>query len=47
MKRVIGVEVAQKPRCGILWERLEAGMEEAIEPLGELRGLLGLEGTKA
>ena len=39
-QRVIEVDGAQKPSCGILWEKLETNMEEDIEPLRELRGLL-------
>jgi 5-formyltetrahydrofolate cyclo-ligase len=42
-ERVIEVEGAQKPKCGILWEKLEQGMEGMIEPLRELRWLSGLE----
>jgi 5-formyltetrahydrofolate cyclo-ligase len=35
-KRVIEVENAAKPGCGIVWEKLREGMLEDIEPLGEL-----------
>ena len=38
-ERVIEVEGASKPSCGILWDRLEEGMLENIEPLRELRGM--------
>lgn len=38
-ERVIEVEGASKPSCGILWDRLEEGMLEDIEPLRELRGM--------
>ena len=38
--RVIEVQGAvQKPTCGILWDRLQAGMLEDIPPLQELRQL--------
>lgn len=36
-KRVIEVEEASKPRCGILWDKLQNEMLEDIEPLKELR----------
>jgi 5-formyltetrahydrofolate cyclo-ligase len=42
-ERVIKVEGARKPVGGILWEKLEKGMEEDVQPLGELRRLLELE----
>jgi 5-formyltetrahydrofolate cyclo-ligase len=38
-KRIIEVEEARKPSCGILWESLEVDMLEDIEPLRQLRGL--------
>lgn len=34
--RVIEADVAGKPTCGILWDRLEVGMLEDIPPLQEL-----------
>jgi 5-formyltetrahydrofolate cyclo-ligase len=40
-ERAIEVKGAQRPKCGILWGRLERGMEEDIEPLGELKVMLG------
>ena len=36
-ERVLEVEGANKPRCGVLWERLDKGMMDDIEPLRELR----------
>lgn len=36
-KRVIGVDGSSKPTCGILWDRLEKGMMDDIEPLRELK----------
>ncbi len=36
-ERVIAVEGARKPSCGVLWSRLEVGMLEEIEPLRELK----------
>ncbi len=38
-KRVIGVDGACKPSCGVLWDRLEDGMLEDIEPLRELKSM--------
>jgi 5-formyltetrahydrofolate cyclo-ligase len=38
--RVLEVKGANKPTCGILWDRLEAGMMEDIPPLQELRNHL-------
>lgn len=38
-KKVIKVKSASKPNCGILWEKLEAGMVDDIEPLRELRSM--------
>lgn len=38
-ERVIEVEHASKPSCGILWDKLEEGMLQDIEPLGELRSM--------
>lgn len=38
-QRVIEVEGAGKPTCGVLWEKLGEGMEEDIEPLKELRAM--------
>ncbi|KAI1857158.1 hypothetical protein JX265_011359 [Neoarthrinium moseri] len=35
--RVVEVEAAQKPTCGILWDRLQPGMLEDIPPLQELK----------
>lgn len=35
-ERIIEVEDSSKPRCGVLWDRLEKGMLEEIEPLKEL-----------
>lgn len=36
-KRIIEVENASKPSCGVLWDKLEEGMFEDIEPLKELK----------
>ncbi len=33
---------ARKPKCGVLWEKLEKGMLDEIEPLRELRELKGV-----
>lgn len=41
-RRVIEIQGARKPECGILWDKLGRGMEEGIEPLGELRRLVEL-----
>ncbi|CZR57864.1 uncharacterized protein PAC_07753 [Phialocephala subalpina] len=38
-KKIIEVEDASKPNCGILWDKLEEGMLEDIEPLRELRSM--------
>lgn len=38
-ERVIEVEHASKPSCGILWDILEEGMLAGIEPLQELRSM--------
>jgi 5-formyltetrahydrofolate cyclo-ligase len=38
--RVIEVDGAQKPRCGILWNMLEKNMLEDIPPLRELKELI-------
>lgn len=38
--RVIQADVASKPTCGILWDRLEVGMLEDIPPLQELKDTL-------
>lgn len=35
--RLLWTDVAGKPDCGILWDRLEPGMMEDIPPLRELR----------
>lgn len=35
--RVLAVEDARKPSCGVLWDALAPGMLEDIEPLAELR----------
>ncbi len=37
--RVIEVEGASKPRCGIIWDKLEDGMWDDIEPLRELKAM--------
>lgn len=37
--RVIEVERAAKPTCGILWSFLQPGMLEGIPPLRELKGM--------
>lgn len=42
-KRVVEVEEAVKPTCGVLWESLGKGMEKDIEPLGELRMMLNID----
>lgn len=36
-ERVIVVKDARKPDCGILWDQLQDGMLEDIEPLRELK----------
>ncbi|KAF8861001.1 5-formyltetrahydrofolate cyclo-ligase [Acephala macrosclerotiorum] len=41
-ERVIEVEHASKPSCGILWDILEEGMLAGIEPLQELRSMQSL-----
>ncbi|KAN0101390.1 5-formyltetrahydrofolate cyclo-ligase [Hyaloscypha variabilis] len=42
--RIIVVNGASKPSCGILWDKLEKDMLEDIEPLRELKGMqLGIE----
>jgi 5-formyltetrahydrofolate cyclo-ligase len=46
-QRVIDVERARKPSCGILWESLEKGMLDDIEPLRELRDLRLDGGTRS
>lgn len=38
-KRIIEVQNASKPSCGILWAKLEDGMLEDIEPLKELKSM--------
>lgn len=38
-KGLIDVQQAQKPKCGILWPRLQPGMMEGIPPLRELKEL--------
>ncbi|KAH6657886.1 5-formyltetrahydrofolate cyclo-ligase [Truncatella angustata] len=38
--RVVEVKEAQKPTCGILYDRLQPGMLKAIPPLTELKGIL-------
>jgi len=38
--RVIEVDGAQKPQCGILWNMLETNMLEDIPPLRELKELI-------
>lgn len=38
--RVVEVQGAQKPACGILYDRLQPGMLEAIPPLAELKIIL-------
>ncbi|KAF4619082.1 hypothetical protein G7Y89_g14765 [Cudoniella acicularis] len=37
--RAIQVEHAAKPTCGIIWDKLEDGMMEDVEPLKELRAM--------
>lgn len=37
--RLIRAEIATKPTCGILWDRLEDGMLQDIPPLQELKEL--------
>ena len=37
--RLIEADVATKPTCGILWDRLEPGMLEDIPPLQELKDM--------
>ncbi|KUJ15112.1 5-formyltetrahydrofolate cyclo-ligase [Mollisia scopiformis] len=37
--KVINVKDASKPSCGILWDKLEDGMLEDIEPLKELEAI--------
>jgi len=39
-ERVIGVDGACKPICGVLWDRLEDGMLEDIEPLRKLKSMM-------
>lgn len=43
--RVVEVRGAQKPTCGILYDRLQPGMLEEIPPLAELKGLLARKST--
>lgn len=43
--RVIEADVAGKPSCGILWDRLEVGMLEDIPPLQELKHLRPSQAT--
>jgi 5-formyltetrahydrofolate cyclo-ligase len=38
-QRVIEVVGASKPTCGILWEKLEEGMLDDVEPLKELQAM--------
>lgn len=38
-ERVIVVDEACKPSCGILWDKLAEGMIDDIEPLSELRNM--------
>ncbi|KAL1643524.1 hypothetical protein SLS58_004884 [Diplodia intermedia] len=45
--RVLRVEGTVKPKVGILWERLAAGMEESIPPLRELREMQRSEGLES
>jgi 5-formyltetrahydrofolate cyclo-ligase len=42
-ERVIVVEGASKPGCGILWDRLAEGMLDDIEPLKELKNMGQIE----
>ncbi|KAE9369060.1 5-formyltetrahydrofolate cyclo-ligase [Stipitochalara longipes BDJ] len=37
--RIIEVDEASKPTCGILWDKLQRDMLEDIEPLGELKNM--------
>ncbi|KAK9420394.1 putative 5-formyltetrahydrofolate cyclo-ligase [Seiridium unicorne] len=39
--RVVEVQGAQKPTCGILYDRLQPGMLEEIPPLAEFKDILG------
>ena len=43
-ERALEAERPRKPECGILWDKLEKGMEEEIEPLRELKMMLRLKG---
>jgi 5-formyltetrahydrofolate cyclo-ligase len=38
-ERVIAVDEASKPSCGILWDKLAEGMIDDIEPLSELKNM--------
>lgn len=38
-ERVIEVQGSGKPRCGVIWEKLEKGMLDDIEPLKELQDM--------
>jgi 5-formyltetrahydrofolate cyclo-ligase len=38
--RLIKASIANKPTCGILWDRLETGMLEDIPPLQELKNMV-------
>lgn len=40
-ERVIEVQGCNKPSCGVLWEKLEKGMLDDIEPLKELQAMQG------
>ncbi|KAF2192430.1 hypothetical protein K469DRAFT_553769 [Zopfia rhizophila CBS 207.26] len=42
-ERVIEVEEAVKPSCGILWDKLKPSLMEAILPLQELKGIQMME----
>ena len=44
--KIIEVMNAKKPKCGILWDKLAPGMLEDIEPLQELKMLLGNEAKR-
>lgn len=44
--RVVEIQGAQKPTCGILYDRLQPGMLEDIPPLVELKDILQKKNTK-
>ncbi|KUI61709.1 hypothetical protein VP1G_08879 [Cytospora mali] len=44
--KLIEADIARKPTCGILWDRLEPGMLEDIPPLQELKDMVS-KATKA